>query len=95
MEDFTCALCLRLLLLPVTISCGHTFCKACIKRSLRQQRLCPMCRTSVTLPPSALAPNVIIQSLISKGFAEELAARQEEEQADEVVELTRLPVMIV
>jgi Flp pilus assembly protein TadD len=47
-EDEDCAICLEGLLLPLTMPCGHRFCRGCV-RSMRQHGLgeaqvCPLCR---------------------------------------------------
>jgi hypothetical protein len=34
---------------PVTTPCGHSFCRACLARSLRERRECPNCRAPVAL----------------------------------------------
>jgi hypothetical protein len=34
MELLECTVCTELLLDPVTTSCGHTFCRACLRQSM-------------------------------------------------------------
>lgn len=46
-DDFDCALCYRLLWQPVTTPCGHTYCRACIDRSLDHKPECPLCKASI------------------------------------------------
>jgi len=48
-EQLWCCICLEVFNDPVTIPCGHNFCKMCIKQHLnsRSQRLCPMCNERV------------------------------------------------
>ena len=43
-EDFECALCVRLLYEPATLVCGHSFCRRCLKQALRHKSSCPLCR---------------------------------------------------
>ncbi|XP_028740331.1 tripartite motif-containing protein 43B-like [Peromyscus leucopus] len=46
-EELTCFICLNCLTDPVTISCGHSFCQACLHLSWEDIQLpvhCPMCR---------------------------------------------------
>ena len=33
-DDFSCVVCLKLLLEPVALRCGHTFCRRCLQRAL-------------------------------------------------------------
>ena len=40
-----CPLCLNMLCEPISISCGHTFCRVCLATSLRlSKKKCPSCR---------------------------------------------------
>ena len=43
-EDFVCEICYSVLFQPVTTACGHTFCRACLQRSLDFRHVCPYCR---------------------------------------------------
>ena len=38
----------RLLFQPMTTSCGHTFCRTCLYRSLDRQASCPICRHNLS-----------------------------------------------
>ena len=78
--EFECALCLRLLLDPVSVSCGHTFCRTCIETSLDHRSACPLCRQPIVAGRSV---NVLIQNIIQQRYPEEFRARQEE-QLDEL-----------
>jgi hypothetical protein len=52
-EDFVdkaleCPLCLSLICQPLSISCGHSFCRVCLVRSLRRsKKKCPQCRVHI------------------------------------------------
>ncbi|XP_043942052.1 nuclear factor 7, ovary-like [Protopterus annectens] len=50
MDEFNCSVCLELLYVPVTLVCGHNFCKSCIDRVWRSetQPSCPECRQECT-----------------------------------------------
>ena len=46
-EELTCFICMSYLTDPVTISCGHSFCRACLHLSWEDSLFlghCPMCR---------------------------------------------------
>nr|CAG8440523.1 11066_t:CDS:2 [Entrophospora candida] len=43
-QDVECTVCFHLFLDPITTSCGHTFCKSCLTRSLDHSGSCPLCR---------------------------------------------------
>jgi len=50
---------------PVSLSCGHSACKACLQKSIANGRkTCPLCR--VILDASNLNPNIAVKALISK-----------------------------
>lgn len=45
-NDYECPLCMRMLWVPVTTPCGHTFCKTCLDRVLDHNTSCPMCKSA-------------------------------------------------
>ncbi|XP_077911891.1 E3 ubiquitin-protein ligase TRIM38 isoform X1 [Halichoerus grypus] len=66
-EEATCAICLSLMSEPMSINCGHSYCKLCIITFLEQQETlnmvpCPHCRAPFHL--SSLRPNKQLGSLI-------------------------------
>ena len=45
--DLTCPICLDVLFEPLTLRCGHSFCRACLLGSTKlapDGRCCPQCR---------------------------------------------------
>ncbi|XP_043534222.1 zinc-binding protein A33-like [Chiloscyllium plagiosum] len=46
MEDLNCSICLDFFTVPVTLECGHNFCRSCITQSWekREMKSCPECR---------------------------------------------------
>ncbi|XP_007883681.2 nuclear factor 7, ovary-like [Callorhinchus milii] len=46
-EELKCSVCLELFTDPVTLDCGHNFCRSCISQSWenRESKACPECRT--------------------------------------------------
>ncbi|CAO2634060.1 Tripartite motif-containing protein 43 [Lemmus lemmus] len=65
-EELTCFICLSYLTDPVTISCGHSFCRACLHLSWEDSQLpvhCPTCRG-----PSRqkdFRTNIVLKKLVS------------------------------
>nr|XP_015804563.2 E3 ubiquitin/ISG15 ligase TRIM25 isoform X2 [Nothobranchius furzeri] len=45
-DHLTCSICLEVYNDPVSIPCGHNFCKSCLSRHWadKEQRLCPLCK---------------------------------------------------
>jgi len=85
-DDFDCSLCMRLLWNPITTPCGHTYCKACLDRSLDHKRECPLCKTALKAHHRAnMSVNEFIEETIRRMLPGEFTERQkvyEEEMAD-------------
>ncbi|XP_060740340.1 tripartite motif-containing protein 16-like [Tachysurus vachellii] len=69
-DQFTCSMCLDLLKDPVTLSCGHSFCKVCINSCWDQEDQkdvysCPQCRDTFT-PRPVLRRNNILAEVVEK-----------------------------
>ncbi|GAA6082735.1 tripartite motif-containing protein 16-like isoform X1, partial [Tachysurus ichikawai] len=69
-DQFTCSVCLDLLKDPVSLSCGHSFCKVCINGCWDQEDQkdvysCPQCRDTFT-PRPVLHRNNILAEVVEK-----------------------------
>lgn len=83
LELLECTVCTELLLDPVTTSCGHTFCRACLRQSMDHNTRCPVCRTVLLLNHSAQLPvNVTLAALMSKLLPEAMKARRDKADED-------------
>uniref|UniRef100_A0ABM5FHF2 E3 ubiquitin-protein ligase TRIM7-like isoform X2 n=1 Tax=Pogona vitticeps TaxID=103695 RepID=A0ABM5FHF2_9SAUR len=64
-EEATCSICLEDFMDPITIECGHNFCRACLTRcwevSGGEEVSCPQCREKVqrSLFPNRLLANIV------------------------------------
>lgn len=47
-----CPICIEILKDPVSLACGHSFCKECIAKSMLLKQSCPLCQASVSSPPT-------------------------------------------
>lgn len=74
-EELTCSVCLSLFTDPVSLSCGHSFCRQCFTHFRRTQNLCPHCRARISTAEGNLSTNHILKSLANK--AKEEAVRDE------------------
>lgn len=67
-QDFSCGVCLGFLLEPVTLPCGHSFCKKCLDRE-RSPVVCRQCRASSKVADvEGYRVNVVLSSLLAKWF---------------------------
>uniref|UniRef100_A0A8C2CT24 E3 ubiquitin/ISG15 ligase TRIM25-like n=1 Tax=Cyprinus carpio TaxID=7962 RepID=A0A8C2CT24_CYPCA len=67
-DELSCTVCLDLLKDPVTIQCGHNYCKSCITGFWDQEDQmnvysCPQCRQTFS-PRPALARNTMLAELV-------------------------------
>ncbi|KAF9322973.1 hypothetical protein BG006_001909, partial [Podila minutissima] len=65
-QEIECQVCFLVFCRPITTICGHTFCKACLIRSLDHKDTCPLCRTPLPLfmHYHNQAPNKILSRFI-------------------------------
>ncbi|XP_052391742.1 tripartite motif-containing protein 16-like [Carassius gibelio] len=69
-KEFMCSVCLDLLKDPVTIPCGHSYCKSCITDCWDQEDQtrvysCPQCNQTFS-PRPALATNTILAEVVDR-----------------------------
>jgi hypothetical protein len=57
-----CPLCLSLICEPLSISCGHSFCRVCLVKSLRRsKKKCPQCRAVCHMSAEDAQENIMIK----------------------------------
>ncbi|XP_075910601.1 tripartite motif-containing protein 6-like isoform X2 [Petromyzon marinus] len=69
-DDFSCSICLQLFDVPVSLACGHNFCKKCVEglwgsEAAQVRFTCPQCRRRYAKKPE-LNKNVFIADLVEK-----------------------------
>ncbi|XP_051275042.1 LON peptidase N-terminal domain and RING finger protein 3 [Dicentrarchus labrax] len=71
-EDFTCRICLSFLFEPVTLPCGHCFCKKCLERERKEKErpvMCKECKDSSRVADvQSYRVNVVLSNLLAKWF---------------------------
>ncbi|XP_053230146.1 LON peptidase N-terminal domain and RING finger protein 3 isoform X3 [Podarcis raffonei] len=74
-EVFGCHKCQGFLYEPVSLLCGHTFCKKCLEKERGQAAGCSICPGSKGALPR-LRINVVLSNLLAKCFPERVKASQ-------------------
>jgi len=78
-ESLQCPICYALLCEPITLTCGHTFCKMCYKlSSFYDSNSCALCRAKSRVNINEYKTNNIINELTKKYFPDECSARLNE-----------------
>ncbi|XP_067421831.1 LOW QUALITY PROTEIN: RING finger protein 112-like [Emydura macquarii macquarii] len=100
-EDVTCSICLDILNDPVSIECGHNFCRGCLSleqslsnhwsRVSAQGYQCPECRAPCS--KDRMIPDTRIKSLVEK-ITEQLQEEAEQQEPEVQLEPGR-PVQLV
>ncbi|XP_034085086.1 LON peptidase N-terminal domain and RING finger protein 3-like [Gymnodraco acuticeps] len=71
-EQFSCRICLSFLFEPVTLPCGHCFCKKCLERERKEKErpgVCRECRASTGEEEvQSYRVNVVLSNLLAKWF---------------------------
>jgi hypothetical protein len=75
-DDFACAVCQEVLVLPVTQACGHTLCWLCTHTLLNDEQAarCPMCRA----PMVETSVTVQLRAIVEKRYSALTTARLRE-----------------
>lgn len=70
LKEFTCPVCWDLLNHPVSVPCGHSFCKSCISthwdgEDLSRVYSCPMCKHSFSTRP-ILGRSIVLAEMVER-----------------------------
>ncbi|TSQ81044.1 LON peptidase N-terminal domain and RING finger protein 1 [Bagarius yarrelli] len=89
MENLDCPVCLFLLCEPVTISCGHSFCRRCILGSCVWSR-CPVCTERLKqCDAKSVKNNVLLHCVVEKCCPEETKTRRQIQESMKACDYSR------
>lgn len=74
-NDMTCAICHDIFYPPMSLLCGHTFCRPCLDWWLDQVPNCPTCRQAVSKEQTPRMPTLPLRACIMTLFGKEIVAR--------------------
>ena len=80
LDDFTCCICLSLLLDPITLHCQHSMCRHCLVSCFElSAKRCPSCRSPADagLSYEHLLPNTLLINILKAAFPSRYARREE------------------
>lgn len=75
-NDYLCPICFEFLQEAYMTRCGHTFCHACIVKSLSQSARCPKCNYHMEKPLENIFPNFAVDELVSRYSTRRKAIKQ-------------------
>ncbi|KAK6525043.1 hypothetical protein TWF281_011927 [Arthrobotrys megalospora] len=92
--ELDCQVCYCLLRLPITTSCGHTFCDGCLRQVRDHSNLCPFCRRSLSPYQTTAEENASrrLRTLLSNLFPYDVAARDEQAAEDAQDDAHSVPI---
>ena len=82
---FECSVCLRFLHEPVTLACGHSFCRRCCLQCMQVALRCPQCRCDVPFEAAHPQPSLTLQHALQLLHPNEVSERLNEESTREEI----------
>ena len=88
-----CQICLSLICEPITLTCGHSFCRLCLIQSFRKlKKQCMICRSVCHLFPDSAAENIMIRDIAMKLQPDQYARRLVDSSLEKEKLKSMLPV---
>jgi hypothetical protein len=91
-QDLECGVCFNLLVEPICIPCGHTFCRLCLEQAFAVKRTCPFCRSPCHIDAANAIPNALVTKIIEKAFPDLAAKRQLEFKRERSQKTQNFPI---
>lgn len=84
-KELSCSICCELFLFSHTLTCGHSFCKNCIDKWLRNSLSCPLCREIIVDVPIPSKTLDEVVELVVKQSVNILAAKEKNGHVGSVI----------
>lgn len=94
-SDLDCSLCFKVFYQPITVHCGHSFCRECLCRAMDYAQKCPLCREPVLIRPETHPVTIVLDNLVQKYKEEEYKERKMEEVESRKLNITNLPLFVL
>lgn len=86
-DEFSCTICMDLILDAACLSCGHAFCQNCIQKWFVEKKTCPQCRNNnVSFVPSKVIDNAIEKLLSQEEQKLRLDKKRERENEKDILD---------
>jgi len=70
-ETITCSICKRIFCEPISLICGHSFCKSCLISKYSYSSSCPTCKEIIHINPYTINTNQILKEILQKKYPRE------------------------
>lgn len=67
-KELECPICTQFIFKPISLYCGHSFCKDCLKQALENRPACPVCRNPSFLNVSELKENILLKNIVESKY---------------------------
>jgi len=94
-SEIDCSVCGEMFLEPVSLFCGHTFCRHCLVRTMDYTSSCPLCRTVIHLDPSTAPQCTALQALIERVAPEKYNERKSTVEREQAEQKRFLPLFVL
>ncbi|OLL24683.1 putative RING finger protein, partial [Neolecta irregularis DAH-3] len=87
LDDYTCPICASIVMKPIRLGCGHTFCVRCLVKLQRAQKdKCPLCRREVVMSADSRNINKSLLNFLNSYFPIEAKRKQAENETEVALE---------